>query len=336
VGAAVVTLAVLPTPVALATGPQVLGSRTLHLGMRGSDVRTLQTDLTKAGYKSGADGVFGPQTARSVKSFEGHYRLKVDGVAGPGVVRELKAVLAKPSTPPKPATAPVKAVATSLGSRTLQEGMTGSDVSALQQDLTGGGYPTSADDDFGPATKASVIAFQQANNLIANGVFTAAELPVLLKALAAAASAPTGTASINSDGTATAPAGAPAQVVQLIASANQIIAKPYVYGGGHQRWIDSGYDCSGAVSYALHGVNLLSSPLDSTGLESFGSQGPGKWVTIYADASHTFIVVAGRAFDTADYGGPNIPSGTGPRWRTNPTGNLADGGHYVVRHPAGL
>ena len=122
----------------------------------------------------------------------------------------------------------------------------------------------------------------------------------------------------------------------MIAAANQIIDKPYIYAGGHGKWNDTGYDCSGAVSYALHGAGLLSSPEDSTGLESYGSPGPGKWITIYADSGHTWVVVAGIAFDTADYGGPNIPSGTGPRWRTNPTGNLADGGNYVVRHPAGL
>ena len=67
-----------------------------------------------------------------------------------------------------------------------------------------------------------------------------------------------------------------------------------------------------------------------------GDPGKGKWITIYADSSHAFIVVDGRAFDTADYGGPNRPSGTGPRWRWNPRGNLADGGSYVVRHPPGL
>jgi hypothetical protein len=85
----------------------------------------------------------------------------------------------------------------------------------------------------------------------------------------------------------------------------------------------------------LHGAGLLSSPEDSTGLESYGAPGPGKWITIYADPAHTWIVIAGRAFDTANYGGPNIPAGSGPRWRTNPTGNLADGGNYVVRHPVG-
>jgi peptidoglycan hydrolase-like protein with peptidoglycan-binding domain len=306
--------------------------------MRGSDVRTLQADLTKAGYKTGTDGIFGPHTVRSVKSFERRYHLKADGVAGSAVVRELKAVLARPvRAPVKPPATPATPTAISLGSRTLQQGMTGSDVSSLQQDLGSAGYSTSVDGDFGSATKASLIAFQVANRLTPDGVFTAAELPLLQKAVAAAASSePTGTALINANGTATAPAGAPAQVIQVITAANQIIGKPYVYGGGHQRWDDGGYDCSGAVGYALHGAGLLSSPLDSTGLESFGSSGPGKWITVYADASHAFVVVAGRAFDTADYGGPNIPSGTGPRWRSNPTGNLADGGHYVVRHPPGL
>lgn len=86
----------------------------------------------------------------------------------------------------------------------------------------------------------------------------------------------------------------------------------------------------------MHGGGLLSAPADSTGLEFFGSSGPGRWVTVYADASHTRVVIAGLAFDTANYGGPNIPAGNGLRWRTDPTGNLFDGGGYVVRHPAGL
>jgi hypothetical protein len=90
------------------------------------------------------------------------------------------------------------------------------------------------------------------------------------------------------------------------------------------------------VSFALHGGGLLSSPEDSTGLESYGQPGKGAWVTVYSDPSHAFLVVDGRAFDTADYGGPNIPSGSGPRWRLNPTGTLQDGGAYTARHPTGL
>jgi cell wall-associated NlpC family hydrolase len=132
------------------------------------------------------------------------------------------------------------------------------------------------------------------------------------------------------------PAGAPAAVQQIVAAANAIIDTNYVWGGGHASFQSSGYDCSGAVSYALHGGGLLSSPEDSSGLESYGQSGRGTWVTVYTDPSHAFLVVDGRAFDTADYGGPNIPSGSGPRWRSAATANLQDGGDYVVRHPAGL
>ena len=316
--------------------------------MRGSDVRTLQADLTKAGFKTSGDGIFGPVTARSVKLFDRRYHLKLDGIVNAAFLRELRLVLASGAaarggrglSAGSLTTAPKKTSAAkneTLGARTLQQGMTGQDVSTLQQDLTTAGYPTSVDGDFGPATRASVISFQQANNLAANGIFTASETPILTQADAAAlASGPAGTAVINPDGTATAPAGSPQLVQEAIAAANQIINTPYVSGGGHQSWTSSGYDCSGAVSYALHGANLLSAPEDSSELESYGSPGPGKWITTYADASHAFVVIAGRAFDTADYGGPNIPSGSGPRWRTNPTGNLTDGGNYVVRHPAGL
>ena len=231
-----------------------------------------------------------------------------------------------------------------LGNRTLRPGMHGHDVRVLQGYLSMVGFPTAVDGSYGPATKSKVLAFQQAHEMKANGVVTFAETVVLRQAVAAVlassppvtSSGPVGKARINSDGTATAPTSAPAIVQKVVAAANQIISKPYIYAGGHASWKANGYDCSGAVSYALHGAGLLSSPEDSTGLESWGSAGPGKWITVYADAQHTFVVVAGRAFDTADYGGPDIPGGTGPRWRSNPTGNLADGGDYVVRHPAGL
>ncbi|MBV8987894.1 MAG: hypothetical protein JO372_04955, partial [Solirubrobacterales bacterium] len=139
---------------------------------------------------------------------------------------------------------------------------------------------------------------------------------------------------INPNGTATAPANAPPAVKAVIAAANQIIDKPYIYAGGHASWNAPGYDCSGAVSYALHGGGLLSAPL-AVEFEGYGQPGPGRWITVYADSQHVFAAIAGLAFDTADYGGPNIPAGSGPRWRYNPTGNLADGGDYVVRHPAG-
>ena len=226
-----------------------------------------------------------------------------------------------------------------LGDRTLCEGMHGHDVRVLQQYLTFAGFQTNVDGTFGASTKRSVIEFQRAQNMNADGVVTFTVQQTLrqaVKAVAATPPPPGGRTQINPDGTATAPSNAPAAVQQVVAAANQIISTSYCVGGGHGSWNSSCYDCSGAVSFALHGGGLLSSPEDSTGLESWGNAGPGQWITVYADSGHTFLVVAGRAFDTANFGGPNIPSGDGPRWRSNPTGNLQDGGNYVERHPPGL
>ena len=128
---------------------------------------------------------------------------------------------------------------------------------------------------------------------------------------------------------AIAPANAPAIVKQVIAAANRIRATPYIWGGGHGRWQDAGYDCSGAVSYALHGGRLLTTPLTSGSFESWGEAGAGRWITVYANASHTYMVVAGLRFDTA-----GDTSGTGPRW--HPTTAAAASGRFIVRHPVGF
>jgi peptidoglycan hydrolase-like protein with peptidoglycan-binding domain len=224
-----------------------------------------------------------------------------------------------------------------LGDRVLRVGMNGHDVRVLQAYLTFAGFGTMVDGSFGPTTQQNVIAFERQQGWPADGVVTFA-LQQRLRAVVAqvAAAPPTGKTRINPDGTATAPADAPAVVQQVVAAANQIIATSYCRGGGHGSWTSRCYDCSGSASYALHGGGLLNTPEDSTQLESYGEPGPGQWITIYADAGHAFIVVAGRAFDTANYSGPNIPAGSGPRWRSDPLANLADGGNYVVRHPAGL
>ena len=224
-----------------------------------------------------------------------------------------------------------------LGDRVLRQGMRGHDVRVLQAYLTFAGFGTMVDGSFGPATKQSVVQFERAQGQSANGVVSIALSQLLRNVVAQVAAAPpTGKTRINPDGTATAPAGAPAVVQQVVASANQIINTSYCVGGGHGTWVSSCYDCSGSVGFALHGAGLLNASEPSGAMETYGSPGPGRWITIYADAGHAFMVVAGRAFDTADYGGPNIPAGTGPRWRSDPLGNLADGGNYVVRHPPGL
>ncbi len=250
------------------------------------------------------------------------------------------------STATTPTATQTARTATSLlGRRVLRLGMHGADVKQMQHALTAAGYPTTADGQFGPDTRSSVKQYQRATGLRANGILTRSEAHTLQTATqtstrtaTATSSATTanGTATIASDGELELPAGAPAAVQQIVAAANSIIDTNYEWGGGHASFQSSGYDCSGAVSFALHGGNLLSSPDDSTGLETYGQPGKGSWVTVYSDPSHAFLVVDGRAFDTANYGGPNIPSGSGPRWRLNPTGNLQDGGDYVARHPAGL
>jgi len=225
-----------------------------------------------------------------------------------------------------------------LGARLLRPGLHGNDVTVLQGYLTIAGYPTSVDGDFGPQTGSSVAAFKAAHKISPANDVAGPSFDTALKAAISAVESdvPTTTTRINPDGTATAPAGAPALVQTMVSAANSILDTSYCVGGGHGNWTSSCYDCSGSVSFVLHAAGLLSQSEDSSGLESFGEPGPGKWVTIYTDPSHAFIVIGGRAFDTADYGGPNIPDGTGPRWRSNPLGNLADGGDYMVRHPDGL
>lgn len=129
------------------------------------------------------------------------------------------------------------------------------------------------------------------------------------------------------NGKAIPPKSAPARVVRVIEAANRIRNKPYVYGGGHGSWQSRGYDCSGAVSYALHGGRLLSAPLDSSGLAKWGSRGTGRWITVYGAPSHAYMVVAGLRFDTA------MTAGDGPSWskslRSTPES-------YRVRSKGGL
>jgi len=126
---------------------------------------------------------------------------------------------------------------------------------------------------------------------------------------------------------ASAPESAPAAVKAAIAAANSITSTPYVWGGGHGSWYSYGYDCSGAVSFALFGGGLLSTPLTSGSLESYGEEGPGQWITIYANATHAYMTIAGLRFDTAG----NAPGVSGPRWHVEPP--YPEG--FVVRHPVG-
>lgn len=130
------------------------------------------------------------------------------------------------------------------------------------------------------------------------------------------------------NGKAIPPANAPARVVRAIEAANRIEDKPYLYGGGHGSWNDRGYDCSGAVSYALGkpGARVLDAPMPSGSFVSWGARGPGKWITTYATDGHMYAVIAGLRWDTSQ------TPGNGPGWSAT---KLKQSG-YSVRHPRGL
>jgi hypothetical protein len=131
------------------------------------------------------------------------------------------------------------------------------------------------------------------------------------------------------NGIAYAPSRAPENVRNAIWAANTLRRKPYVWGGGHGSFSDYGYDCSGSVSYALHGAGLLASPMPSSDLMCYGERGRGRWITIYSRPGHTFAVIAGLRLDTTDLGrGGDV----GPRWYVD--GRDTRG--YVARHPAGF
>jgi len=236
-----------------------------------------------------------------------------------------------------------------LGDRTLKVGSKGRDVKTAQRELTAIGIKTRADGIYGQTTALSVKRFERKDRRHVDGALNPADARALQAAANSGAGGiddptagqaaegtggysydptnTTGRARLSADGrTAIVPDNAPQQVKDAVAAANQITNKPYKYGGGHGSWQDSGYDCSGSVSYALHGAGLLDKPMDSTELESFGIAGKGQWITVYANSGHTFVVIAGLRFDTSGAGED------GPRWRTDSTSTSG----YVVRHPSGL
>jgi hypothetical protein len=138
---------------------------------------------------------------------------------------------------------------------------------------------------------------------------------------------PLPTAQISRDGrTAIPPAAAPQEVKDAVYAANRITTKPYRYGGGHRRFNDTGYDCSGSVSYALRGGGLVKQPLHSTAFMSWGKAGRGQWITVYTNSGHAYVIIAGLRFDTSG------PGERGPRWRKSARSSRS----YQARHPDGF
>jgi cell wall-associated NlpC family hydrolase len=225
-----------------------------------------------------------------------------------------------------------------LGDRIpVRRGMHGHDVKVLQDFFNRIGMQVSIDGAFGRGTWAALRRFERRAHRPIDGVLDSRDLTSLRRVVKAGGwsstasqtppTLPSGSrARVLGNGTAVAPADAPEVVKQIIAAGNEIATKPYRYGGGHGRWNDTGYDCSGSISYALHGAGLLQTARDSSGFESFGESGRGQWVSIYANAGHAYMVVAGLRFDTSGR------SRTGSRWQSASRSSSG----YVVRHPAGL
>ncbi len=261
----------------------------LEKGDRGARVERVQRWL---GIPS--DGIFGPATKRAVKRFQRSHGLAVDGVVGPATYQALAR----------------RARRSSNGGGSSGGGSRRSAVALIQRRL---GIP--ADGIFGPQTESAVMSFQRRHGLIADGIVGPATWSALGE--------PGRTRIVRRRGGAGHGAG---KVARIVAAANRIVGKPYRFGGGHGSFEDSGYDCSGAVSYALHGAGLLSSPMPSGAFTSYGAPGPGRRVTIYANSGHMFMVVDGRRFDST---GTN---GRGPLWYDVPRPTIG----YIARHPPGL
>jgi peptidoglycan hydrolase-like protein with peptidoglycan-binding domain len=328
-----------PSAMASQTRAAHLVDRTLRAGASGDDVRELQQALGQAGFKVKVDGRFGTGTLRAVKRFQRASRLAPSGTVGTRTVAALKRALRGSSANANGGFSddPEQDGAHhSLGDRIpVKRGMSGHDIRVLQDFLTRAGFKVNIDGEFGASTEKAVEKFETAQARTVDGIMDAADIDAL-RTLSGEADpgagtmptqlAPGDTAQIGSDGLAIAPASAPPQVQAIIAAGNQIATKPYKYGGGHGKWNDSGYDCSGSVSYALHGAGLLDTAMPSGDFTDWGDPGPGQWVTLYAKSSHMFMVVAGIRFDTSGR------TKNGTRWQTDmrPTSG------YTAVHPPGL
>ena len=267
---------------------------TLKPGSRGDHVKRLQSAL-----HIGVDGIYGKGTKAVVKRFQRRHRLTPDGVVGPATWRKLGV------------RAPSRKQSGSRSGKTAA-------VKTLQRRLRIG-----ADGVFGPGTSAAVRRFQSRNGLTADGVVG----PATWRALGFKGNRPVLKRGGRRGGSGGG--GIPGRVARAISAANRIARKPYLYGGGHGSFRSSGYDCSGSVSYVLHGAGLLKASMPSGRFVNWGAPGRGRWITIYAHGGHMFMTIKTpngvRRYDTS-----GMDDGT--RWDRRARSTSG----YSVRHPVGF
>ena len=324
-----------------------LSAKQLKKGSKGADVTTLQELLGRVGLPVAVTGEYADKTVTAVKRFQFAARLPVTGTADRTTIASIRAAARGPRN--------VEASgglnygskskrATRLGQRIpLVPGMSGRDIRELQDYLRrahidGAPKPDGA---YGEPTRIAVKRFEAKRKRPVDGSLDAGDLYELRTLVGDSATegqdgdpaagdeparlAPGDRARLGSDGLAIAPENAPEAVKRVIAAGNRIAKTPYKWGGGHGRWIDSGYDCSGSVSYALRGGGLIKASAPSYGYYNYGAAGAGKWITIYTNAGHMYMTVAGLRFDTSGRGN------SGSRWQKAMRSNSG----FKVRHPVG-